>query len=329
MDYNSTNKILIQTYTLIIGILLLTAKFVAYAITNSNGILTDALESIINVIAGGFGLYSLFIASKPHDNDHPYGHGKIEFISASIEGSLIFGAGVIMIIKSIYNFFYPIEVVKLDLGIILILITGIVNFIMGIVAQKNGEDKSSITLIASGQHLKSDAYTSLALLLGLLVIYITEIYWLDNFIAIAMGIFIIVSGYKILQHSVAGIMDKADFIMLKKVVEHMNENRRDNWVDMHNLRIIKYGERIHIDCHTTVPWYFNAREVHDELKKVEDTIRESIPNNLESFIHADPCLPASCKSCIKSDCPERQEEFIQKIEWNLDNVMRNQKHFLD
>lgn len=329
MDYNSTNKILIQTYTLIIGILLLTAKFVAYAITNSNGILTDALESIINVIAGGFGLYSLFIASKPNDDDHPYGHGKIEFISASIEGSLIFGAGVIMIIKSIYNLFYPIEVVKLDLGIILILITGIVNFIMGIVAQKNGEDKSSITLIASGQHLKADAYTSLALLLGLLVIYITEIYWLDNFIAIAMGVFIIISGYKILQHSVAGIMDKADFIMLKKVVGHMNESRRENWVDLHNLRIIKYGERIHIDCHTTIPWYFNAREVHEELKLVEDTIREAIPNNLESFIHADPCLPASCKSCLKQGCPEREHEFVQKIEWTMDNVMRNQKHFLD
>ena len=234
-----------------------------------------------------------------------------------------------MIIKSIYNFFYPIEVVKLDLGIILILITGIVNFIMGVVAQKNGQDKSSITLIASGQHLKADAYTSLALLLGLLVIYITDYYWLDNVIAIAMGIFIIISGYKILQHSVAGIMDKADFIMLNKVVEHLNSNRRENWVDLHNLRIIKYGERIHIDCHTTIPWYFNAREVHEELRLVEEAIREAIPNNLESFIHADPCLPASCKSCIKYDCTERQQDFVHKIEWSKDNVMRNQKHFLD
>jgi cation diffusion facilitator family transporter len=329
VDYNSTNKILIQTYTLIIGILLLTAKFVAYAITNSNGILTDALESIINVIAGGFGLYSLFIAAKPNDDDHPYGHGKIEFISASIEGSLIFGAGIIMIIKSIYNFFYPIEVVKLDLGILLILITGVVNFIMGWVAQKNGQDKSSITLIASGQHLKADAYTSLALLLGLLFMYVTEIYWMDNLIAIAMGIFIIISGYKILQHSVAGIMDQADFILLEKVVDHLNQRRSENWVDMHNLRIIKYGERIHIDCHTTIPWYFNAREVHEEMKLVEDAIKEAIPNNLESFIHADPCLPESCKSCIKMNCSVRQHDFIQKIDWTKDNVMRNQKHFLD
>jgi cation diffusion facilitator family transporter len=329
LDYNSTNKILIQTYTLIIGILLLTAKFVAYAITNSNGILTDALESIINVIAGGFGLYSLFVAAKPNDEDHPYGHGKIEFISASIEGSLIFGAGIIMIVKSIYNFFYPIEIVKLDLGIILILITGVVNFIMGYVAQRNGQEKSSMTLIASGQHLKTDAYTSLALLMGLLVMYMTEMYWLDNVIAIAMGTFIIISGYRILQQSVAGIMDKADFIMLQKVVDHLNQKRSSNWVDLHNLRIIKYGERIHIDCHTTIPWYFNAREVHDELKLVEEAIKDAIPNNLESFIHADPCLPESCKSCIKSDCTVRQHEFIHKIDWTLDNVMRNQKHFLD
>jgi hypothetical protein len=98
---------------------------------------------------------------------------------------------------------------------------------------------------------------------------------------------------------------------------------------MHNLRIIKYGERIHIDGHTTIPWYFNAREVHDELKLVEEAIKEVIPNNLESFIHADPCLPESCKSCIRFECHVRQHEFLQQIEWTLDNVMRNQKHFLD
>ncbi|HPW86998.1 MAG TPA: cation transporter dimerization domain-containing protein, partial [Chitinophagales bacterium] len=114
----------------------------------------------------------------------------------------------------------------------------------------------------------------------------------------------------------------------KRVVEHINECRRENWIDIHNLRIIKFGEKIHIDCHTTIPWYFNALEVHDELKKVEETISDIIPNNLEAFIHADPCLPASCKVC-SINCPVRVHAFEEKIIWTMENVLKNAKHGID
>ncbi len=326
---NNKEKIGVQSFALAIGLIILVVKFYAFFTTNSNAILTDALESIINIIAGGFGLYSLYLAAKPHDEDHPYGHGKIEFISASIEGSLIFAAGVAMIIKSTYNLFKPIEISSLDIGLVLIVISGIINFGLGHYAQKSGEKNSSLTLIASGEHLKSDAYTSIGLLIGLGFIYLTKIYWMDNVVSILMGFLIIYSGFKILKKSVAGIMDEADFALLEKVVIHLNESRRPNWIDIHNLRIIKFGEKIHIDCHTTIPWYFNANEVHDELKLVEENIKDIIPNNLETFIHADPCLPKSCKSCSITDCKVRQSPFEQKIEWTLENVMKNEKHFLD
>ena len=322
----SKNKIIIQTYTLIIGILLLAAKFLAFAVSNSNAILTDALESIINVLAGGFGLYSLFIASKPMDEDHPYGHGRIELISASIEGALIFAAGLAMVIKSIYNIFYPTKIEHLDIGIILIALTGVVNYALGWYSKYNGKKFSSATLIASGEHLKSDAYSSFAIILGLAVVFFTEYYWLDVAIAIAVGIFIMYSGFKILQSSIEGIMDKADFILLQKVIDVLNKNRRESWVDIHNLRIIKYGENIHIDCHTTLPWYYNTIEAHEELRLVEDAIKEAIPNNLESFIHSDPCIPESCRICLLKDCKVRTTPFSEKIEWNLENVIKNQKH---
>ncbi|MFN8237726.1 MAG: cation diffusion facilitator family transporter [Chitinophagales bacterium] len=326
---NSNNKIALQAFTLVVGLLLLCLKFFAFFKTNSNAILTDAIESIINIVAGGFGLYSLYLASKPHDDDHPYGHGKIEFISASIEGSLILSAGISMIIKATYNFFVPIKIGSLDIGIVLIGISGVVNYLMGWMAQKSGERNSSLTLVASGEHLKSDAYSSAGLLIGLGLILLTKILWLDNIVAILMGVVIIYSGYKILKHSVAGIMDEADFGLLRKVITHLNINRRENWIDIHNFRIIKFGEKIHIDCHTTIPWYFNANEVHDELKLVEENIKQTIPNNLETFIHADPCLPQSCKSCYKSDCLYRKDAFVRKIDWTLENVMKNEKHFVD
>ena len=326
---NNKEKIGVQSLALSIGLLVLIIKFFAFYKTNSNAILTDALESIINIVAGSFGLYSLYIAAKPNDEDHPYGHGKVEFISASIEGSLIFSAGIVMIIKSIYNLFKPIEITSLDIGLALVVISGIINFGLGHFAQRSGEKNSSLTLIASGEHLKTDAYTSLGLLIGLGIIFITKVYWLDNIVTILMGAFIIYTGFKILKKSVAGIMDEADFTLLDKVVKHLNENRKDNWIDIHNLRIIKFGDKIHIDCHTTIPWYFNANEVHDELKIVEQNIQDIIPNNLETFIHADPCLPKCCKICLKKDCKVRQSPFETKIEWNLENIMKNEKHYLD
>lgn len=325
---NNKEKIGVQTFALSIGLLVLIIKFYAFYKTNSNAILTDALESIINIVAGSFGLYSLYLAAKPNDEDHPYGHGKIEFISASIEGSLIFAAGTVMIVKSIYNLYKPIAISSLDIGLLLVVISGIINYGLGFYAQKSGEKNSSLTLIASGEHLKTDAYTSIGLLLGLGIIYLTKIYWFDNVVTILMGLFIIYSGVKILKKSVAGIMDEADFILLDKVVIHLNENRKENWIDIHNLRIIKFGDKIHIDCHTTIPWYFNANEVHHELKLVEENIKDIIPNNLETFIHADPCLSKSCKSCYKSNCAVRQSPFERRIEWTLENVMKNEKHCL-
>jgi cation diffusion facilitator family transporter len=326
---NNKEKIGIQAFALAVGLIILGVKFYAFFITNSNAILTDALESIINIIAGGFGLYSLYLAAKPHDDDHPYGHGKIEFISASIEGSLILAAGVAMIIKSVYNLFQPIKISSLDTGLILVVISGAINFALGHFAQKSGEKNNSLTLIASGEHLKSDAYSSVGLLVGLGFVLLTKIYWIDNIVSIMMGMLIIYSGYKILKKSVAGIMDEADFALLEKVVVHLNESRKPNWIDIHNLRIIKFGEKIHIDCHTTIPWYYNANEVHEELKLIEENIKDIIPNNLETFIHADPCLPKSCCSCTISDCKFRQFPFEQKIEWTLQNVMKNEKHFLN
>lgn len=325
---NSKEKIFVQSFTLVAGVLILGVKFFAFFKTNSNAILTDALESIINIVAGSFGLYSLYIAAKPNDEDHPYGHGKVEFISASIEGTLILAAGIAMIIKSTYNFFKPIEITNLDIGLILIVVSGIINFILGKIAQRSGEKNSSLTLIASGEHLKSDAYTSIGLLIGLGIVFLTHKFWFDNVVAILMGLLIIYNGFKILKKSVAGIMDEADFSLLDKVVVQLNTNRKENWMDIHNLRIIKFGDKIHIDCHTTIPWYFNANEVHEELKLVEENIKQIIPNNLETFIHADPCLPKSCKSCYKSDCKVRQSPFEQRIEWTLENVMKNEKHFL-
>ena len=310
------------------GILLLITKFIAYLLTNSNAILTDALESIVNVMAGAFTLYSLILSSKPKDENHPYGHGKIEFISASIEGALITLAGVGIIGKSIYNLFYPTEISQLDLGILLTVIAGAINFIIGHFAEVRGKKSDSVAMVSGGKHLKSDAYSTIGLIIGLAVIYITDIVWLDNVVAIIFGGVIIYTGYKILKKSIAGIMDEADEELLEKIIEVLKHNREPNWVDIHNMRVIKYGNHLHIDCHVTLPWYFNIKEAHYEIDKIDQLINANIKNSVEFFIHADHCLPTSCNLCTKQDCEVRKEPFKARWDWNLANVMRNKKHGL-
>lgn len=320
-------NIRLQKFILIIGIVLMGAKFTAWIMTNSNAVLTDALESCINVAAGAFTLYGLILSSKPRDLNHPYGHGKVEFIAATVEGVLIASAGLSMIIKASYNFFYANPLKKLDIGIWLVVAAGIINYIIGTVTEKRGVKSGSVALMAGGKHLKSDAYSTAGLVVGLLIIYFTQFAFLDNVIAIFFGILICVTGYKIIRTSVAGIMDEADKELLESVVSLLNEKRRMNWMDIHNLRIIKYGPSFHIDCHLTVPYYFDVRQAHQESYEIEKIISERYPNNIELFIHTDACVPPfSCRICIKEDCVVREALLSEKIEWHLENVMSNQKH---
>lgn len=322
-------KIKTQWMVLGIGAMLMAIKFAAYLLTGSNAILSDALESIINILAGGFGLYSLYLSAKPRDHDHPYGHGKIEFISATAEGIMICLAGLAIIYKSVYNFIYPGEIEHLAWGIGLIALSGLVNFIMGKYAVATGKKGSSLALEASGAHLIADAYTTAGVVGGLLIVWLSGIYWMDNVVAMLMALLIVRNGFVILKRSVGGIMDEADFELNKKVIAHIQDQRKADWIDVHNFRVIKYGEVIHIDCHMTLPWYYDIKQSHGTMESLERCISEAIDNPVETFIHIDPCEPVSCPVCAVADCPYRQAPNNQTIKWTLENVIKNRKHSLE
>ena len=321
-----TQNLQVQKWVAAISVLLLAVKFIAYYLTHSVSILTDALESIVNVAAGFIGLYSLYVAAKPRDIDHPYGHGKAEFISAAIEGTLITSAGAIIIYKAIRSLITPVELQRLDYGIYLVAATAVINFIVGFITESKGKKSNSLALIASGKHLKSDSYSTFGIILGLIIIYFTNLKWIDPVVAIIFGIIIIYTGYKILRKSIAGIMDEADIELLKKIVELLNRNKRENWIDLHNLRVIKYGAILHIDCHLTVPWYLNVQEAHEEVEALSSLVRKEFGELVELFVHVDGCLPFSCKVCNKQNCNVRRHNFEMRIDWTLENVLQDQKH---
>lgn len=303
-------------------------KFVAFFTTLSNAILSDALESIINVVAGAFAYYSLWLAAKPRDKEHPYGHGKIEFISAGFEGGLILLTGIIIIGKSIINIFHPVQIHQLDIGAGIAIIAGAGNYFLGRFLIRTGEQHKSITLVADGKHLLSDTWSSLGLVAGVIVIYLTGFIWLDNVFAIFFGFIIIYTGYRLVRKSLDGLMDAADGDVLKDMIGVLNTHRHSNWIDVHNLRIQQYGSSFHVDCHITLPWYHDLQTSHDELKKIEALIIDKFHNKVELFIHPDPCLPFSCSICQLKDCKVRQKPFERTIEWTTDNVILNSKHHL-
>ncbi|MEJ7694455.1 cation diffusion facilitator family transporter [Daejeonella sp.] len=313
--------------SLSIGVLLMLAKFTAYFITGSNSILTDAAESIVNVLASAFAFYSIYVAAQPRDNNHPYGHGKVEFFSVFIEGSLIGIAGILIIFKSAYNLVYPHNVNELIVGSIIIAATGLVNFVLGYYLISQSKKLKSLTLFADGKHLQVDAYTSAGLVAGLILIYLTGLNYLDSVLSIAIGIFIIYSGYKLVRRSVSGLMDESDFETADEVISILNSCRKDSWIDMHNLRTQRYGPDIHIDCHLTLPYYFDLNKVHEEVSEVDAMMNSQASSSIEFFIHADPCIPECCHYCRMDACPVRSEPRTKDITWTIENVTRNKKHF--
>lgn len=317
-----------QKWVAAVSVVLLAVKFLAYYLTHSVAILTDALESIVNVVAGFIGLYSLYIASLPRDVNHPYGHGKAEFLSAAIEGTLILSAGAIIIYKAVQQLIYPMPIGKLDKGMILVGITALVNLGIGLVGVRKGKKNQSIALIASGRHLISDSYTTFGIVAGLFLILLTHLNWIDSAVAILFGGFLIYTGYNIVRRSIAGIMDEADIELLIGMIKKLNSNRRENWIDLHNLRVIKYGSILHVDCHLTVPWYINVQEAHAENEALAALIKKEFGESLELFAHADGCLYVQCPICIKTDCPVRRHPLAKRIDWSLENILQDKKHEL-
>ena len=318
-----------QRNVAIVGILLFVGKLIAWHLTNSDAVFSDAMESIVNIIAAFMGLYSLYLAAKPKDLDHPYGHGKVEFVTSGIEGALIIFAGVIIIVQSVDSLLHGNVPKKLDWGILIVALTAAINYLMGHISIKKGIKQNSLVLQSSGKHLQSDTFTTLGVVISLVLIYFTKIYWIDAAVALIFGGYIMFIGYKIIRKALSGIMDEADLEMLSRLAKFLNENRKPEWIDIHNMRIQQHGSGLHIDAHLTLPWYFELRKAHEEMEKAYKLIGENTDRSVEFNFHLDDCKTFSCEICQLSDCPVRQKPFVKKIEWNEKNISQVQKHSLE
>lgn len=313
--------------SLIVSFVLTGIKFGAWFLTHSVAILSDALESIINVVAGAFACYSIYLTGKPKDENHPYGHGKVEFFSIGFEGAMIFIAGCLILFQAAKYFYTPTALNELDKGVWLIGATAAVNLFLGMYLVRAGKRFSSLTIAGNGQHIMTDVYSSGALIVALVTIKVSGWNWIDPVVSVLMGGLILRKGYQLLRRSISGLMDETDMQMVDRVIEILSTHRRNNWIDIHNMRLQQYGNNYHIDCHLTLPYYLELSEAHKELKAIEELVNKSITSGeIEFFIHADPCIPLCCHYCQLSECPVRQAAFTGVIEWKRENVLPNRKH---
>lgn len=325
MNTEDKLKLNIQTVMLSISVSLLVLKFAAFFITNSVGILTDAMESIVNVVAGSITLYAIYYAAKPRDTRHPFGHGKFELISASIEGIMVCMAGVIIIYEGIKRLFITSDIEKLDIGIWIVAISGIINYIAGWYSVKVGKKKNSIALVAGGRHLQSDTYSSIGLVAGLILLYYTKIQWIDSALALVFGVIIILSGCHILKKTVNNLMDGTDDEMLKKLVKALQDaNPREDWIDIHNVKIVCYGKLISIDCDLTLPWFDTIKKGHESYEALRDYLRSVLDHELILSIHFDPCREKHCAHCAVKECLYRKEPHTQKQSFTISTIVKEE-----
>lgn len=306
--------------SLFVGFGMFFAKIIAYLITDSTAIFSDAAESVVHVLATTMTLYSIILSSKPPDKSHLYGHGNIEYFSAGIEGLLIVLAAGTIIYASVERIIIGTQPEQLDIGILIISAAGIINLILGLYLIRQGKKTNSVALIADGKHVLTDSYTSLGVIIGLILVLITDFTLLDPIFAIFVAINIIFTGFKLVRESIGGLMNETDNVVLNKIIERLSKNRKDYWIDIHHLRFWISAERIFIDFHLLLPYYFSIKRSHLEEEFIRSMILEELPGT-DVRIHLDYCAPSYCKYCDYGQCDVREEPKSKSFEWNVEKLI--------
>jgi cation diffusion facilitator family transporter len=303
----------ISVISLAIGSIILVAKFYAYHETGSQSIFSDALESIVNIVAGIVTLIVIIIASKPADEDHPYGHGKVESMAASFEGGAICLAGLLIILKAFEAIHKGEILTELDIGLWLTAITGVANGIMGYIIKVRGKHLHSEALQSSGVHLMTDALTSAGVLLSLILVKLTGYSIIDPILASVFGFALCYSGIKILIRSGNVLLDGHDEETLQQIADLFEKTYVPGVIDIHFTRVIRAGNFHHIDCHMVIPEFWTIGEAHLFSERFELRFVENYAVGAELRIHLDPCRKVYCENCELKECPIRTRPFVKRI----------------
>ncbi len=325
-DKNLQTRLIAITSSFVIGLALMGVKFYAYRLTHSSAILSDALESIINVIASAFAMMSIIISAKPPDKSHPYGHGKIEYFSAGFEGALIILAAIGIFKVAWMHIHSSAPLPNLEHGLFILLGASVINLILGLMLVRIGRKTESLPLIADGKHVLTDVYTSGGMLIGLMLVHLTKLYWLDGVIAALIGVNILITGFHLLRQSVAGLMNATDPLLLQEIATLLDKQRQIQQIDIHKLRAWRSGSQMHIDFHLIMPGDFTLEQAHGEADRLEAIINEHFKQQSTVLIHLDPCTDKNCPICALRHCKTRQAPYDEPTDWSAKTIGFNSRH---
>lgn len=309
--------------SLAVGALIMSIKFLAYSLTGSSAILSDALESIINVLAGGFALLSVIYASMPPDKAHPYGHGVIEYFSAGFEGALILLAAVGIVWESYGRILNPVPLSRLDAGLWLLLGSSAANMALGLILTRVGRRTGSLTLVADGRHVMTDVITSAGVLAGLFLVKLTGWLWLDGAVACAVAASIALTGVDLLRQAAAGIMRRSDPDLLGAICEEIEARRAPEWIGVHRLRAWRSGRMLHADLHLILPRDMPLHAAHDHVQALEDALMARFGPEADILIHADPCDNGKCPACDADPCDLRDAPHVTRPVFSVETVVED------
>jgi cation diffusion facilitator family transporter len=263
--------------SILAAVITISLKATAYFLTGSVGLLSDALESFVNLAAAIIALGALTIAARPPDDEHEFGHDKIEYFSSGVEGTLILFAAASIAITSIERLINPQPLEEVNIGLVLSIAASVVNAGVAFILLRAARDHASITLEADARHLLTDVYTSVAVIVGVFLVGVTGWLWLDAGIALLVAANILWAGVGLLRRSTHGLMDAAIPDEHRAQVEAILVRYRQQGIDFHALRTRDAGARQFVTLHVLVPAGWSVQRGHNLLEKLESDIREALP----------------------------------------------------
>lgn len=302
---------------LLFNLALTSAKVLAWWMTRSAAIFSDALESVANVATASLALYALWLAAKPRDKDHPYGHGKVEYFSSGIEGTLILIAGLTITVISAQNALLGSKLVeaKLTTGLVIEIAVALILWGFGTLSVTRGKRLESPTIISGGEHLRADAITTFGVVVGLTVVKLTGWNRLDPIIAGVFGLVVVRNGFLLLRDAIGGLMDEANPSLLDEIARVLETARKPGWSTPHHTKVHRLGQTVHIDLHLVFPRFWTIEQAHDATEQVETALCETFGKRTDVMIHSEPCRPTSCSLCDLADCHLREAALTRHVPW--------------
>ena len=263
-------------------------KLLAYFLTGSVGLFSDALESVVNLIAAVVALFMITLAEKPADEEHAFGHYKAEYFSSAIEGGLIVIAAFSIIWSAIPRIIHPQPLENVGVGLLVAVGASAINLAVGMILIKNGKKNHSITLEADGKHLMTDVYTSVGVLIGIGLVNITGFLVLDGIVAVGVAINILWTGYQLMHRSAQGLLDSAiPEEERQKIIDALAKFKDQN-IEYHSLMTRQAGRRKFISLHILLPGKLSIQEGHDSVENIEKAIRDLFGSPVTVFTHLEP-----------------------------------------